>query len=148
MKTLTLFAADFMEVLPYLERVGMVVIPSVIAFFVGRRAAIANVRSTDTATDLALADKFLWVLGEVQKAKLESVSAAEKHSLERIAEARELDDLREKVEHCAKEHEEWADCKQNMLGFLLKIEPELQKITAQPTLLSAVASIKAQIEET
>jgi hypothetical protein len=45
------------------------------------------------------------------------------------------------------EHQEWADCKANMLALLVTIEPELQRVTSQPTLLAAVASLKGKIED-
>lgn len=127
---------------------GSSVISALITVFAGRRKAGADAHKTETETMTDLSEKFIDLVKDFAKAKRESISAEERHSLERIASSGELSDLRERVENCDREHIEWAECKNAMLSFLVTIEPELQAITSQPTLLAAVTDLKGQIEET
>ncbi len=123
-------------------------VTGLIAYLASRSKNNAEARSTDAKTISGLIGQFREVLNEVVQAKHEAISAEERHSLDRIASTREIAGLRAQVEKCDEEHQEWAECRMNMLQFLVKIEPELQASTNQPTLLGAVQSLRSQIEET
>jgi len=124
------------------------VLAAIITSLFVRRKTSSEAQKNEVDTIITLQKAFLEVVDEVKKAKSESNSAAEQHSLERIASNEELADLRERVEQCEVEHLKWAECKSSMLEFLVKFEPELKQLTSQPTLLDAVHSVRSQIEAT
>lgn len=121
--------------------IGAIVL-AIVTFFLTRRKYNAETSKTEAE----IGEKFVALVDKFYAAKNEAISAEEKHSLERIASNRELSDLREQVENCESEHIAWNTCKMQMLEFLIGVEPELQLITSQPTLLLSVQTLKKQIE--
>lgn len=130
-------------------------IGSVLTFFLTRRKYNADTGKTETETMIALSKEWRSLMTEFRTLSDASLSAEEQHSKNRIEAREKIAGLEEKVEKCVAEHEDmarkelsWAECRANMMAFILFAEPDLKNITSKPTLLEAAQSIKAQIENT
>ncbi|HEX3101105.1 MAG TPA: hypothetical protein VHQ01_04915 [Pyrinomonadaceae bacterium] len=126
---------------------GSNVVSAGIAARAVRRKTGAETNAIDAGALTELSKEFREVMKAFTQAQKEALSSEEQHSLERIENGIEMSALKEQVAKCELEHQEWADCKANMLALLVTIEPELQRVTSQPTLLAAVASLKGKIED-
>lgn len=115
--------------------------------------AEAEADATETQTDIDLGKEFRSLLIDFETAKRQAISSEERHSLERIETGQQMSLLKEQIERCTLKHQErdqkevaMHECHNNMLVLLMNLEPELKQITSQPTLLEAVASMRAQIQ--
>ncbi len=145
----TFFAADFewSPVLVAALGLGGPVLTGLGTWLVMRRVNTSSAAKNNTDAIISIGNAFRDLLTDFDKVKRQALSAEETHSLERIASREKLAELENQVEKCEREHQDWAECRADMLTFLMGIEPQLRTITGTTTLVNAVQSLKKQIED-